>query len=79
MTLQTCFLIGPVFKISRFPTAGMGIGFAAGVTGKADVTFGMARLTRLQVATRFGRMFTPPVRYRITLPTGLRIVRFDLQ
>ena len=57
----------------------MGIGFAAGVTGKADVTFRVARLTRLQVAARFGRVFTPPVRYGITLPSSLRIVRFDLQ
>ena len=79
MALQTCLIIGPVFKVTRFPAAGMGICFAAGVTGEADVTFGVACLARLQVAARFGRVLALPVRYGITLPLPLRIVRFDLQ
>jgi hypothetical protein len=78
MALQTNFLVGPVFYIPRFPTAGMGTGFAAGVTLDADVTLGVARLTRLQIATRFGRVLSFPVGYRIFLPVAKRIVRFYL-
>jgi hypothetical protein len=53
MTLQTHLPVGSVFNISRFPAAGMGPGFAAGVTLDAEY------LAVALLLSRTASIFTP--------------------
>ncbi len=56
MALQAHLAVGSVFNVPRFPAAGMGIGFATGVTLDTHIAFGVAGLARLQVPARLDGM-----------------------
>ena len=78
MALQAHLRIGPVLDVPRLPAAGMRPGLAAGVALDADVTLGVAGLTRLEVPARFNGMFSQTEGVLLVIGSQHQ-VRFDAQ